>query len=97
LNNVVSYSEDLSNQTTIRNTTKFDISALVFEAGSSPFNLTYADWTAKWWQWAYSIPQGIHPAYDDTGKFCKVRKNLSGISQGHINTQLYAIVKSLMV
>ena len=71
LNNVVSYSEDLSNQTTKSNTTKFDISALVFEADSSPFNLTYADWTAKWWQWAYSIPQSIHPAYDDTGKFCK--------------------------
>ena len=52
--------------------TNFDISTLVFELGSSPFNLTYADWTAKWWQWAYSIPQNIHPAYDDdTEKFCK--------------------------
>ena len=73
-NNVVSYSdeEELSNQTIKRNNTNFDISTLVFELGSSPFNLTYADWTAKWWQWAYSIPQNIHPAYDDTGKFCKV-------------------------
>jgi hypothetical protein len=68
---VVSYSEDLSNQNTKKNNTEFDISSLVFETGSSPFNLTYADWTAKWWQWAYSIPQSIHPAYDDTGKFCK--------------------------
>lgn len=72
-NNVVSYSEEeeLSNQTIKRNNTNIDISTLVFELGSSPFNLTYADWTAKWWQWAYSFPQNIHPAYDDTGKFCK--------------------------
>jgi hypothetical protein len=74
-NNVVSYSEDLSNQQTITttktNNTNFDISTLVFEPGSSPFNLTYSDWTEKWWQWAYSIPKNIHPAYDDTGKYCK--------------------------
>ncbi len=44
---VVSYSEDLSNQNTKKNNTDFDISNLVFETGSSPFNLTYADWTAK--------------------------------------------------
>jgi hypothetical protein len=46
-NNVVSYSEDLSNQQTITttktNNTNFDISTLVFEPGSNPFNLTYAD------------------------------------------------------
>jgi hypothetical protein len=72
-NNVVSYSEDLSNQTTTKaNDTNIDIpSKLVFELGSNPFNLTYADWTIKWWQWAYLIPKDIHPAYDDTGKFCK--------------------------
>src|SRR5688500_14067849 len=71
LNNVVSFSEEFSNQTTKTNNTNFDISTLVFESGSSPFNLTYADWTVKWWQWAYSIPQTIHPSYDDSGKFCK--------------------------
>src|SRR5918995_6502932 len=37
----------------------------------NPFNVSYADWTEKWWQWAYSLPQNIHPAYDNTGKFCK--------------------------
>ena len=71
LNNIVSYSEeDFPKQTTKRNNTNFDISTLVFEPGSRPFNLTYADWTTKWWQWAYSIPKNIHPAYDDIGKFC---------------------------
>ena len=72
LNNFVSYSEYFSNQTTKTNNTHFDISTLVFDPESSYFNLTYADWTAKWWQWAYSIPKNLHPAYDDTGKFCKV-------------------------
>jgi hypothetical protein len=44
-NSVLSYSEDLSNQTTIKaNNINFDIpSTLIFELGSSPFNLTYAD------------------------------------------------------
>jgi len=23
-----------------------------------------------WWQWAYSIPRDVHPAYDDSGKYC---------------------------
>lgn len=40
LNNVVSFSDDFSNQTTKTNNTNFDISTLVFESGSSPFNLT---------------------------------------------------------
>jgi hypothetical protein len=76
-NNIVSYSEeDLSNQTTKTNNTNFDISTLVFELGSSPFNLTYADWTTKWWQWTYSIPWDTNPSYDDTGKYCS--KNQSG-------------------
>jgi Cache domain len=44
--------------------------AVVFEANSKPHGLTYGEWTARWWQWAYSIPKHVHPAYDDTGKYC---------------------------
>jgi hypothetical protein len=47
----------------------------VFDADSTPFGLTYGDWTARWWQWAYSIPRDIHPAYDDTGKYCTIEQN----------------------
>ena len=47
----------------------------VFEANSTPFGLTYGEWTAKWWQWAYSIPKDTHPAYDDSGKYCTVNQN----------------------
>ena len=34
LNNVISFSEDFSNQTTKTNNTNFDISTLVFEPGN---------------------------------------------------------------
>jgi len=37
---------------------------------TTPYGLTYGEWTARWWQWAYSIPRDVHPAYDDTGKYC---------------------------
>ena len=29
----------------------------VFPANSKPYGLTYGDWTAKWWQWGYSVPK----------------------------------------
>lgn len=43
---------------------------IVFQPHSKPYNHTYGEWTAKWWQWAYSIPIEVNPAYDDTGKYC---------------------------
>ncbi len=42
----------------------------LFGTVSSPYGLTYGEWTARWWQWAYSIPRQVHPAYDDSGKYC---------------------------
>lgn len=57
------------------NSTKFDVSNYIYDINSSPFNITYSEWTSKWWQWAYSIPQGVHPAFDDTGKFCQEGQN----------------------
>jgi hypothetical protein len=72
--NIISSNGENSNNTAFinnDNNTSLDISNLVYNTESNPFNLTYADWTTKWWQWAYSIPKNIHPAYDDTGKFCK--------------------------
>jgi len=36
-----------------------------------PYGLTYGEWTARWWwQWAYPISRDVHPAYDDSGKYC---------------------------
>ena len=51
----------------------------LFTPESIPFGLTYNEWTARWWQWAYSIPSDVHPAYDDSGNIVlKARADLSG-------------------
>ena len=42
----------------------------LFTTNSTPYGLTSEEWTARWWQWAYSIPRDVHPAYDDSGKYC---------------------------
>jgi hypothetical protein len=46
----------------------------VFSADSKPYNLTYGEWTARWWQWGYSIPKNINPAYDNAGKIALKNK-----------------------
>ena len=57
-------------QVTNNNTLRNNIAIEVIQPDSKPYGLTYEDWTARWWQWAYSIPKDVNPAYDDTGKFC---------------------------
>jgi len=32
-----------------------------FEVGSSPYNIPYKDWAAKWWQWYVSVPKTQSP------------------------------------
>lgn len=71
LSNVVSFSRgEVSNNTAFGNNTNLDVSNLVYTVDSNPFNVSYGDWTEKWWQWSYSIPWGENPSYDDTGRFC---------------------------
>src|SRR5205823_8952020 len=31
---------------------------------SHPFGLSYGEWSARWWQWAFSLPVDHHPLYD---------------------------------
>ena len=57
------------------NSTNNSLPIAVFPANSKPYGLAYGEWTAKWWQWAYSIPKDINPAYDDTGKNCAQKQN----------------------
>ena len=52
------------------NNTSTDVSNLVYDIKFNPFNVSYADWTEKWWQWTYSIPWNKNPSYDDTGEHC---------------------------
>jgi hypothetical protein len=39
----------------------------VYALDSAPFGMTYGDWSAAWWQWAYSLPVDGHPLFDETG------------------------------
>jgi hypothetical protein len=42
----------------------------VFPPGSNPYGASYATWTTRWWQWAYSLPVTGHPLFDETGADC---------------------------
>ena len=37
---------------------------------SNPYGNSYGEWSARWMQWFFSIPQGTNPALDPTGAFC---------------------------
>ena len=47
----------------------------VYSIDNKPYGFTYAEWTAKWWQWSLSIPKDINPAGDTTGKNCAQNQN----------------------
>lgn len=47
-----------------------DINPSVYPPDSAPYNLTYGEWGAKWWQWILSLPQDINPLIDQTGEHC---------------------------
>ena len=70
LNVLSAAAENYSNITKPTVHAEFNISSLGYNIDSNPFNISYSDWTTKWWQWAYSIPLDRHPSYDNTGKFC---------------------------
>jgi hypothetical protein len=36
---------------------------------SKPYGKSYAEWSAKFWKWAYSLPGTNHPLFDTTGEF----------------------------
>jgi hypothetical protein len=38
----------------------------IYSLNEQPFGKSWQAWTAKWWQWFFSIPKENHPAYDDT-------------------------------
>src|SRR5687768_11442451 len=40
----------------------------IFTPDSSPYGLTFGEWTSKWWQWFVSIPNDAnHPLNDAKG------------------------------
>jgi hypothetical protein len=42
----------------------------VFPPNSHPYGNTYGEWSARWWQWALSIPAATNPNLDTTGANC---------------------------
>ncbi|HEY7572336.1 MAG TPA: cache domain-containing protein [Nitrososphaeraceae archaeon] len=47
----------------------------LFPLNSKPYNLTLGEWTARWWQWGYSIPKNMNPAYDNNGRYCTEKQS----------------------
>jgi hypothetical protein len=43
---------------------------MAFPVETKPYNLTYGEWAAKWWQWALPIPTGDNPINDPSGEKC---------------------------
>jgi hypothetical protein len=69
------------NNTTTLNATNANIgstSSSVYPPGSMPYNLTFGEWSAKWWQWVISLPEGINPLTDMIGEDCAQAQNQSG-------------------
>jgi hypothetical protein len=46
----------------------------VFSIDSKPYGVPYAEWTARWWQWVFSIPEMNHPSLDLTGEKCAIEQ-----------------------
>jgi len=42
----------------------------ILPPSSNPYGASYATWTVRWWQWAYSLPVAGHPLFDETGADC---------------------------
>ncbi len=39
----------------------------ILPPNSKPYGLSYGEWSARWWEWAFSIPTPQNPLVDDTG------------------------------
>ena len=54
---------------------------------ANAYGNTYGEWSAEWWQWAYSIPAATNPILDTTGTNCTQKQSgpvffLAGTSGG---------------
>jgi hypothetical protein len=51
------------------------INQQLYPINSKPYGLTYGEWSAKWWQWAMSIPTKDSPIVDKSDAKCAVGQN----------------------
>jgi len=42
----------------------------VYPPCSTPYGLSYAEWSANWWRWIWSVPSPVNPILDTTGQYC---------------------------
>jgi len=47
----------------------------VYPPDSKPYGLSYGEWSAKWWQWIYSISGDSNPLDDPNGKNCMQKQS----------------------
>jgi hypothetical protein len=48
---------------------------IVFSLDSYPYGHSYAEWTARWWQWALSIPLENNPISDDINRYYELNQS----------------------
>ena len=53
-----------SNTTNPVNNSNMTTTPTAFSTDTIQHNITYGEWTARWWQWLYSIPEERNPAAD---------------------------------
>jgi hypothetical protein len=51
----------------------------IFPIHSKPFGYTYAEWSARWWQWLLALPKSKSPAFDSTGANANINQNYSNV------------------
>lgn len=56
------YSQAQLNTNNIKEDNTKDNQKFMFDSQSKPYGISYAEWTSKWWKWAYSVPKNINPA-----------------------------------
>jgi hypothetical protein len=59
-----------SNTTNPVNNSSMSSTPTPYPVDTVQHNLTYGEWTARWWQWVLSIPEDRNPTLDETGENC---------------------------
>jgi hypothetical protein len=59
-----------SNTTSPVNNSGANTTATPFQIDTKQYNLSYGEWTARWWQWVLSTPEDRNPSADETGVNC---------------------------
>jgi hypothetical protein len=55
------------------------LSISILPVDSKPYGHSYAEWSAKWWQWVLTIPKSNNPLLDLTGADASINQNDSQV------------------